>query len=56
MADTMAYAQYRPIPEVEIPDNLLVMLALRGPWNEGNPILREQDDQTSSGMEKETPQ
>ena len=49
---TMAYAQYRPIPKVEIPDNLLVMLALRGPWNEGNPILREQDDKLLQAWKK----
>ena len=33
----MAYAQYRRVPEVDLPDNLLVMLAMRGPWNELTP-------------------
>ena len=38
---TMAYGQYRSVPEVRIPDNLLVMLATRGPWNEGNETVRD---------------
>ena len=40
---TMAYATYRPLPDVKIPDNLLVMLALRGPWNEFNPPQQAKD-------------
>lgn len=30
----MAYGPYRSVPKVKIPDNILVMLALRGPWME----------------------
>ena len=37
----MAYAQYRRVPDVEIPDNLLIMLAMRGPWNELTPDVRD---------------
>ncbi|MBR7138839.1 MAG: DUF4838 domain-containing protein [Lentisphaeria bacterium] len=33
----MAYSNYRLIPEVDIPSNVIVMLALTGPWNELNP-------------------
>ena len=40
---TMAYANYREIPPYEIPDNLLVMLALRGPWNDLNPRAHKKD-------------
>ena len=40
---TMAYADYRPIPTQKIPDNLLVMLALRGPWNEYLPKQQQKD-------------
>jgi hypothetical protein len=40
---TMAYGQYRYVPEVNIPDNLLVMLATKGPWNEGNPAVRDSE-------------
>ncbi len=40
---TMAYADYRPIPTQKIPDNLLVMLALRGPWNEYLPATQAKD-------------
>ena len=40
---TMAYADYRPIPTQKIEDNILVMLAIRGPWNEYIPSLRDHD-------------
>jgi len=33
----MAYSNYKLIPQVDIPSNVIVMLALRGPWNEANP-------------------
>lgn len=32
---TMAYSQYRGIPSFSLPDNMIVMLAVTGPWNEG---------------------
>ena len=35
---TMAYANYRSIPPFPIPENILVMLALRGPWNVQTPL------------------
>ena len=34
---TMAYAHYREVPSVEIPDNMLVMVAQSGPWAEFTP-------------------
>ena len=34
---TMAYAHYSPVPNVDIPDNLLVMLAQQGPWADLTP-------------------
>ena len=40
---TMAYANYREIPARKIPDNLLVMLAARGPWNELSPAVAERE-------------
>ena len=40
---TMAYADYRRIPTQKIPENLLVMLAIRGPWNEYLPANRDAD-------------
>ena len=40
---TMAYADYRPIPTQKIPENLLVMLALRGAWNEYLPEQQKKD-------------
>ena len=40
---TMAYGEYRRIPTQKIPDNLLVMLAIRGPWNEFVPASRDSD-------------
>lgn len=44
-ATTMAYAQYKLIPSRKIPDNIIVMLALSGPWNEHNLVARERDEQ-----------
>jgi len=40
---TVAYAQYRPVPTIPVEKNLLVMLAIRGPWNEYSPALRDAD-------------
>ncbi len=40
---TMAYADYRMIPTRPIEDNILVMLAIRGPWNEFIPAQGDQD-------------
>ena len=40
---TMAYATYKRLPSQKIPDNLLVMLALRGPWNEFAPARQAAD-------------
>ena len=37
---TMAYAEYKMLPTVDVAENILVMLALRGPWNEYIPVLR----------------
>ena len=34
---------YREIPSREIPDNLLVMLAMRGPWNALSPVVAERE-------------
>lgn len=30
----LAYANYKKVPDVKLPDNVTVMLALRGPWSE----------------------
>lgn len=40
----MAYSDYKSIPDVEIPNNMIVQLAITGPWNEANKKLREHDD------------
>ncbi|MBR2373582.1 MAG: DUF4838 domain-containing protein, partial [Lentisphaeria bacterium] len=37
----MAYADYRDIPGCNIPSNVIVMLALTGPWNELNPAQQK---------------
>ena len=39
----MAYHFYSVLPEVNIPDNVLVMLAVRGPWREGKPMQAKDD-------------
>ena len=40
---TMAYESYSLVPDCDIPDNLLVMLAMRGPWNEKSPAMIKRD-------------
>lgn len=49
---TMAYGQYRRIPSVDIPDNLLVMLAIRGPWNELTPDVRDAETELLKAWHK----
>ncbi|MBO5791183.1 MAG: DUF4838 domain-containing protein [Lentisphaeria bacterium] len=39
---TMSYAHYAPVPEIEIPDNMLVMLALTGPWSDYTPHAKKE--------------
>jgi Domain of unknown function (DUF4838)/Carbohydrate family 9 binding domain-like len=49
----MAYPPYRNIPKtVNIPDNIMVMTAVRGPWNERLAKLRERDDKLVKGWVK----
>ncbi|MBQ7695620.1 MAG: DUF4838 domain-containing protein [Lentisphaeria bacterium] len=40
---TMAYGNYGRVPPFDIPDNLLVMLAMRGPWNDLSPKAHAKD-------------
>lgn len=40
----MAYTPYHNLPKADIPDNLLVMVAERGPWSNGCPDKRARDD------------
>ncbi len=42
---TMAYVPYLDVPKIEIPDNLLVMVATMGPWGEKYPALQSREDQ-----------
>ena len=39
---TMSYAHYAPVPQVDIPDNMLVMLALTGPWSDFTPHAKKE--------------
>jgi hypothetical protein len=41
---TMAYPPYRKLPKTEIPDNILVKVAERGPWHEHLPQIQQIDD------------
>lgn len=42
---TMAYHICRPVPAtVELPSNMIVMLAQNGPWDEANPAARKAED------------
>jgi len=40
----MVYAGYRPVPPFDIPDNVLVMVAVMGPWKEKSPEFQAADD------------
>lgn len=50
----MAYPPYRNLPDVKIPDNVLVMVAERGPWNESLPEIQRKDDQEIADWVKKT--
>lgn len=39
----MAYAEYKPVPDVEIPSNIIVQLALTGPYDEKLPTQKAND-------------
>ena len=41
----MAYGSARAVPQVQIPENVLVMVAVTGPWNEKFPDKQKDDDQ-----------
>ncbi len=49
---TMAYEDYRFVPDCDIPDNIEVKLALRGPWNENTPAARDADMKILDGWVK----
>ena len=42
---TMAYGQYSKVPELDIPDNIVMMLALSGPWDRYRYSGKRQKDQ-----------
>lgn len=37
----MAYGTYRNIPDIDIPDNVNLVLAVGGPWSESHPDIRD---------------
>ncbi len=41
---TMAYGFYQVVPDVKIPDNVLVMVAVRGPWVESYKSVQKKED------------
>ncbi len=40
----MAYGHYRELPALDLPDNLLIMVAVRGPWSDLNAESRAKED------------
>ena len=41
----MAYSMYRPVPKnITVPDNLMIMVAINGPWAESLPYFRNRDE------------
>ena len=49
---TMAYEDYRMLPDLKIPENIEVKLALRGPWNENNPAALAKDMKVLDGWHR----
>ena len=41
---TMAYPPYERVPDRELPDNIVVKLAVRGPWQENSPAMQKIED------------
>lgn len=50
----MAYTPYRDIPNVEIPDNVLVMVAEHGPWGIYNKETQDRDNKEIRDWVKKT--
>ena len=50
----MAYAPYRDVPNVEIPDNVLVMVAEHGPWGIYNKETQDRDNKEIRAWVKKT--
>ena len=48
----MAYGAYKPIPSFDIPSNVIVMLALTGPWKELNTRVQERDIELLKAWQK----
>ena len=48
----MAYRPYRRVPAMDIPDNVMVMVAETGPWSKGNPAQKKLDDEENPGMDE----
>ena len=48
----MAYGAYRPIPSFDIPSNIIVMLALTGPWKELNTRVQARDIELLKAWQK----
>ncbi|MDP6114804.1 MAG: DUF4838 domain-containing protein [Planctomycetota bacterium] len=48
----MVYSGYRAVPEFEIPDNVLVMVALMGPWKDKYPEFQAADDKSAIDWSK----
>ena len=44
MVTMLAYGHYTDVPEVELQDNVLMQVAVNGPWAEANPALQRKHD------------
>ena len=42
---TMAYHPYQYVPDRKLPDNIVVKLAVRGPWQENSPKMQKIEDE-----------
>jgi Domain of unknown function (DUF4838) len=49
---TMAYHPYQYVPDRKLPDNIIVKLAVRGPWQENRPKMQKIEDARVKGWSK----
>lgn len=50
----MAYGSYRGLPDLELPDNIIVMVAVRGQWSMVDPKQLELENATIRGWDEKT--
>lgn len=52
----MSYYPYHLVPNVDLPDNVLVMVATKGPWSQTDPVLLNKNNELIRAWVKKTGQ